>query len=216
MCSGVSHVYDMGSLRTCRQSLTHKKKEVPSPNHHVAKWFKKNEVTGQNKVTRAKWGEHSSFGVTFASFLLKFGLYGEVLELPGAFFDATSQYSQKSIKENVKIETLGRLWTCLGKLLASLCMPSCRLAVFVQAFCRHSGYFMQKSWILRYRCPSQAESLFVQVRASKSEPLGPKVRSGRPKVASKGQVGVKFGRSVRGALSKLWKRLANRRAAAQT
>ena len=113
--------------------------------------------------------------MTFASFLLKFGLYGEALELSGNFFDATSKYSLTNMKKNVKIEALGRLWTCLGKLLASLCMPSCRLAVFVEAFCRHLGYFMQKSWILRYRCHCRAESLFEQVWATKLEPLGPKV-----------------------------------------
>ena len=69
--------------------------------------------------------------MTFASFLRKVGLYGEALELPGNLFDATSKYSLKSMKNNIEIEALGRLGTCLGKLLASLCMPSCRLAVFV-------------------------------------------------------------------------------------
>jgi len=69
--------------------------------------------------------------VEFASLLCNFGLYGEALELPGNFFDATSKYSLKNMKKNVKIEALGRPLTYFGKLLAPLCTPSCRLALFV-------------------------------------------------------------------------------------
>ena len=83
------------------------------------------------KLPELSGGEHSSFGVEFASFLCNFGLYGEALELPGNFFDATSKYSLKSMRKNVKIEALGRPLTYFGKLLAPLCTPSCRLALFV-------------------------------------------------------------------------------------
>ena len=69
-----------------------------------------------------------------------------------------------------------------------------------------------KSEVLLFRCRSAAELLFMQVRAPSWSPLESKVAPERSKVASKGPVGVKFGRSVRGALSELWKLLANRRA----
>ena len=75
------------------------------------------------------------------------------------------------------------------------------------------------SWkrdVLLFRCHSAAELLFMQVWAPSWSHLDPKVMPEQPKVASKGQVGVKFGRSVRGALSNLWKLPATRRAAAQT
>ena len=76
-------------------------------------------------------GENVQVLALHLQFLLKFGLYGEALELPGNFFNATSKYSLKSMKKNVKIKTLGRPLTYFGKLLAPLCTPSCRSALFV-------------------------------------------------------------------------------------
>ena len=73
-----------------------------------------------------------------------------------------------------------------------------------------------KSVFLRFRCPSRAEWLLVQVRASKLEPCGPKNRARTVQSGFEGQVRAKFGRSVRGPLSELWKLPANRRTAAQT
>ena len=69
--------------------------------------------------------------MTFASLLRTFGLYGEALERPDNFFDATSKYSLKTMKKDVKIEALGRPLTYFGKLLVPLYTPSCRLALFV-------------------------------------------------------------------------------------
>ncbi len=54
----------------------------------------------------------------------------------------------------------------------------------------------------------------VQVGATWANSLT-RSRSELQKVALKGRVGVMFGRSVRGALSELWKLLGNRRASAQ-
>ena len=68
----------------------------------------------KQRVTRAKGGEHSSFGVTFASFLLKFGLYEEALELPGNFFDATSKYSSKTMKNRGSGTPLDLPWQAFG------------------------------------------------------------------------------------------------------
>ena len=79
--------------------------------------------------------------------MVEFELLRAALELPGHFFDDTSKQGRKMRKHDLQRAALGHLWGCPGRLLDALCMLRCHLAVFVSAFCRVLGYFMQKSWI---------------------------------------------------------------------
>ena len=92
-------------------------------------------------VTRARMEPKST---SRDQFFVEFEVLRSTLELPDHLFDDTSKQGRKVMKNDMKMEALGDLLGCLGKLLGSLRWLSCHLAGFVACFCQVLGHFMRK------------------------------------------------------------------------
>ena len=77
-------------------------------------------------------------------FFVEFEFLRSTLDLPDHLFDDTSKQGRKVMENDMKMEALGDVLGCLGKLLGSLRWLSCHLAGFVACFCQVLGHFMRK------------------------------------------------------------------------